>query len=365
MIIGLTYDLRDDYLAMGLSPEEAAEFDQPATIEGIAAALARLGHVVDRVGHIKSLARRLSAGERWDLVFNIAEGFRGIGREAQAPALLDAFDVPYTMSDPLVCAVTLHKAMAKRIVRDLGVPTPAFAVVEQMEDVGALCEAESEFSADRIETPRHDASSQPHRPNGCREGAALGYPLFVKPLAEGTSKGIDGRSVVRGAAELRASCANLLARFNQPVLVERFLPGREVTVGVLGTGARARVVGVMEVRLREGADQDVYSFENKERSEDLVEYSLVEGGFAREASELALRVWRGLGCRDAGRVDLRENENGRLSFLEVNPLPGLHPTHSDLPIMASLAGMSFESLIGAIVASAMERMPRAARRERA
>ena len=323
MRIGLTYDLRDDYLAMGLSAEAAAEFDQPATIDGLSNAIESLGHSVDRIGHIKSLTQRLSAGDRWDLVFNIAEGLHGIGRESQVPALLDAYEIPYTMSDPMVCALTLHKATTKRLVRDMGLPTPDFAIVERIEHVDAV---------------------------------RLAYPLFAKPIAEGTSKGINAHSVVRNASELRSACASLLARFVQPVLVERFLPGREVTVGILGTATAARTLGVMEVRLREHADQDVYSYENKERSEDLVDYSLTSGSFADEASDLALRVWRGLGCRDAGRVDLRADEHGRLSFIEINPLPGLHPTHSDLPIMATLAGMSYERLIGEIVSSASHRM---------
>ncbi len=328
MKIGLTYDLRDDYLAMGLSAEAAAEFDQPATIDGVAGALELLGHEVDRIGHVKSLAQRLVSGDRWDLVFNIAEGLHGIGRESQVPALLDAFEIPYTMSDPLVCAMTLHKATAKRIIRDMGLPTPDFAVVEHIDDVRSV---------------------------------SLAYPLFAKPLAEGTSKGIDGRSIVRNSTELRSICAGLLDRFAQPVLVERFLPGREVTVGLVGTAKKARVLGVMEVRLRDDAEQNVYSYENKERSEDLVEYTLASGPFAEEASDLALRVWRGLGCRDAGRVDLRADDHGRLSFMEVNPLPGLHPTHSDLPIMATLAGVAYDALIGAIVASAMERVRAAPR----
>lgn len=344
MNIGLTFDLRDDYLALGFTEEEAAEFDQPATIDGIAAALASLGHEVDRIGHVRALAERLVRGDRWDLVFNIAEGVRGIGREAQVPALLDAYDVPCTMSDALVCAVTLHKAMTKHIVRDMGVRTPAFAVVERLDDI--------EVVVNHVDHGGNDA--KPSTTAALKRD--LRFPLFVKPLAEGTSKGIDARSVVGDADTLRAACTSLLRRFDQPVLVERYLPGREVTVGVLGTGNRSRVVGVMDVRLRESAEGGVYSFTNKERSEELVEYRLASGPFAKEAAMMALDVWRGLGCRDAGRVDLRADEAGQPNFLEVNPLPGLHPTHSDLPIMAGLAGMRYEELIGAIVGSAMERV---------
>ncbi|HTZ40767.1 MAG TPA: hypothetical protein VMB77_11435, partial [Syntrophales bacterium] len=167
--VGMTYDLRDDYLKEGYSEEQTAEFDQPSTIDAVEETLNSLGYRTDRIGHVRALAKRLVAGDRWDLVFNIAEGLKGAGRESQVPCLLDAYEVPYVFSDPLVLSLTLHKAMAKRIVRDLGIPTPDFAVVELTEDVRAV-----------------------HLP----------YPLFVKPVSEGTGKGINEQSIVRNAGEL-------------------------------------------------------------------------------------------------------------------------------------------------------------------
>lgn len=130
MKIGLTYDLKDDYIAAGFSDEDAAEFDHADTIEAIEKALHDKGFETDRIGNIHSLTKRLAAKDCWDLVFNIAEGVSGFGREAQVPALLDAYEIPYTFSDPLVLALTLHKAMTKRVVRDLGINTPDFFVVE-------------------------------------------------------------------------------------------------------------------------------------------------------------------------------------------------------------------------------------------
>jgi D-alanine-D-alanine ligase len=124
--IGLTYDLRDAYLAMGYGEEETAEFDRDSTIEALEGALRSLGHETERIGHVRDLAGRLAAGARWDLVFNIAEGLSGYGREAQVPALLDAYGIPYTFADPLTASLTLHKAMTKRVLRDLGVRTPDF-----------------------------------------------------------------------------------------------------------------------------------------------------------------------------------------------------------------------------------------------
>jgi D-alanine-D-alanine ligase len=326
MKIGLTYDLRAEYLAMGYGDEETAEFDREETIEELEAAIRACGHATDRIGHVRSLVGRLARGDRWDLVFNIAEGLHGVGREAQVPAILDAFDIPYTFSDPVVMGLTLHKGHTKRLVRDAGIPTPGFIVVER-------------------ET---DAAAPPFPP-----------PYFAKPIAEGTSKGITSRSIVRDGGALASICMRLIAEYRQPVLVEEFLPGREFTIGVIGTGEEAAVLGALEMGLRAGAEDDVYSYVNKERCEELVDYVLVrpEGDAAvREAERLALDVWRLLGCRDAGRVDFRCDAADRPQFLEVNPLAGLHPTHSDLPILCAKLGISYVQLIDRIILSAGARL---------
>jgi len=322
MRVGLTYDLRDEYLAMGYSLEETAEFDKPDTVEGIEGALRELGYDTERIGHARALAARLVAGDRWDLVFNIAEGMHGVGREALVPALLDAWRIPYTFSDPLVLALSLHKGMTKSVVRGFGVPTPDFAVVESEADLDAV---------------------------------ALPFPLFAKPVAEGTGKGITAASKLRTPGELRAVAADLLARFRQPVLVETYLPGREFTVGIAGTGPDAEVLGVMEVLLGEGAEADAYSYFNKENYQGRVSYRLMRDAAADRCAELALRAWRGLGCRDGGRMDFRLDAAGEASFIEVNPLAGLNPVHSDLPIICRLGGMPYAELIRRIMESAKQR----------
>ncbi len=327
MRIGLTYDLRSEYLALGYSEDETAEFDRDETIAAIEASLRRLGHDTERIGHVQRLVERLAQGNRWELVFNIAEGIRGIGREAQVPAVLDAYGIPYTFSDPLVMSLTLHKGMTKRVIRDAGVPTAEFAVVEQPADA-----AEVRFAP----------------------------PYFIKPVAEGTGKGISAASIIRRRKDLPEACRRLLDSYRQPVLVERFLPGREFTVAVAGTGRQAQVLGTMEVLLLPAAEQAVYSYHNKENSEELVRYRLMrpeEEPLIAAVEDLALRAWRVLGCCDAGRLDVRCNKKGRPQFIEVNPLAGLHPEHSDLPIICSLAGVSFDALIARIVASAAARMP--------
>jgi D-alanine-D-alanine ligase len=323
--IGLTFDLRDDYRDQGLADEDLAEFDRPDTIDAIENALRELGHRTERIGGLRALVARLHEGRRWDLVFNVAEGLHGVGREAQVPALLDAYGIAYTFSDPLVSALTLHKAVAKRVLRDLGLPTAPFALIEDAAD------------ASRIE---------------------LRAPWFAKPVAEGTSKGIDAAAIVHEVEELALVCRRLLERFRQPVLVEEYLPGREFTVGIVGTGAAARSVGVLEVALRDGADPGACTFRNKEDCETLVTYTLVRDELAREAEGLALAAWRGIGCRDAGRVDLRTDDRGALQLLELNPLAGLHPSHSDLPILWQQSGRPYRELIDAIVRSAALRIGR-------
>lgn len=320
MRIGITYDLKEDYVSSGLSDEEAAEFDHPATVEAIESTLRDLGFETDRIGNLNRLLDRLVHGRRWDLVFNIAEGLRGIGREAQVPALLDAFEIPYTFSDPLVLSLTLHKGMTKHVIRDLGIPTPDFFVVETEAHIGKI---------------------------------TLPFPLFAKPVAEGTGKGIDAASEIRTETELTTVCRSLLKRYRQPVLVERFLPGREFTVGILGSGEEAEAVGVMEINLKENGP---YSYWNKSHWEGIVGYSPVEGETAEEAARVSLAAWRGLGCRDGGRVDLRADEKGVLNFMEVNPLAGLRPDYSDLPIVCTMAGLTYRQLIERIMESALKRV---------
>lgn len=323
MNIGMTYDLRADYLAAGYGEEETAEFDRPDTIDAIEGALQALGHRTDRIGNLDSLVKSLAAGRRWDLVFNIAEGLYGFGREAVVPALLDAYRIPYTFSDPLMMSVTLHKATTKRLVRDLGIATPDFALVRSVEEIA---------------------------------GVNLPYPLFAKPVAEGTGKGVTPVSKIAAADQLESVCRDLLATYRQPVLVETFLPGREFTVGIVGNGAEARSIGVVEVVLLENSDPDVYSYRNKEICEEVVEYRAVNDPEAQEAVRVALQVWHGLDCRDSGRVDLRSDKLGRPNFIEINPIAGLHPEHSDLCIIAGKFGMSYQQLISDIVSAALTRI---------
>jgi D-alanine-D-alanine ligase len=323
MIIGLTYDLRDEYLAMGFTEDETAEFDRENTISSIETTLAELGYQTDRIGHIKNLVERLSKGDRWDLVFNIAEGMYGEGREAQVPALLDAYRIPYVFSGPLVLALTLNKALTKIIVKDFGVATPEHTVIYEPSDIRSV---------------------------------NLPYPLFVKPLAEGTGKGIDPESVIDNPEQLDKKCKELLDRYNQPVLVETYLSGREFTAGIVGTGDEARCIGVIEIILKDNAEKGVYSYVNKEECEERIIYSLTDQEAVDACSELALQAWRCLRAEDGGRIDIRFDNHGKPHFLEINPLAGMHPEHSDLPILAGLNGIPYRQLMKMIMDSAAKKV---------
>lgn len=324
MKVGITYDLRDDYLKEGYSSEETAEFDRVDTIEAIDEALTALGHSVDRIGNARQLVSRLAAGHSWDLVFNIAEGMYGVGREALVPALLDAYRIPYTFSDPLVLALTLHKGMTKVIIRDAGLLTADFAIVGSLSDI---------------------------------ENVNLPYPLFAKPVAEGTGKGITDKSKIKSPQALYAVCERLLHEFNQPVLVETYLPGREFTVGVVGTGDDAQAIGTMEVLFRNRQVNDlIYSYHNKSNYEEMIVYSVPEPEVIDSCSKLAVSSWKVLGCRDGGRVDVRMDAEGKPNFIEVNPLAGLNPVHSDLPILCRLNSISFQDLIERILKNTLKRI---------
>lgn len=323
MKVGITYDLRQDYIDEGFSLEETAEFDKESTIDGIDNALKDIGYKTERIGNIKKLVTALAEGKRWDIVFNIAEGMYGLSREAQIPALLDAYDIPYTFSDAFEINYSLHKGVTKALCKEKGINTPNYYVVN--------CENE----IDKVN---------------------LNYPLFAKPVAEGTSKGISPSSKIMTKEELKEVCIQLLKTFNQPVLVEEFLPGREVTVGIVGTGSDAKVLGVLEILYTNKAEQEVYSYNNKQNYEDLVFYNVINDKLAQQASQLALKAWTSLGYRDAGRIDIRIDKNGNPSFIEVNPLAGLNPISSDLPILCNKLGISYNDLIKMIMDSAVKRI---------
>jgi D-alanine-D-alanine ligase len=326
MKIGLTYDLVGEHPPyFNAPPDYYGEFHSEESIRILKETLEGLGHEVDRIGNIKQLVHFIVSQNAVDIVFNVAEGIWGRSREAQVPALLEAFQIPYTFSDPLTLSVCLDKAVTKRLMQSEGIATPAFHVISDP----------SQFDQ-KIE-------------------ASLKYPLFVKPLREGTSKGINSQSIIENRQELFSRVQFLISLYKQPVMVEEYLPGREFTIGIIGSGAEAHILGAVEIIVTDSQEK-VYGFLQKEECEDRVLYKPVETRAVLDTiSELALRAYRAVDCQDAGRVDIRFDKKGDPHFLEINPLPGLHPITSDLSIIATQVGVAYEQLIAEILRSAFQR----------
>lgn len=321
MRLAFTYDLKSAWLARGLTPEQAAEFDSEVTVAAIANHFAARGFTVERIGGAHELLPRLAAGERFDLAFNICEGFLGSAREALVPALFEHAGIACVFSDAATLALCLRKDFCKQVVRDAGVPTAPFLVMDGQQGLGG----------------------------------ALSFPVFAKPVAEGTGKGVGLASRCADEPTLRRTVRRLCEKFRQPALVEAYLPGREFTVGIVGTGARAEAIGCMEVATRGDAPL-AYGYVQKQDWRTHIAYRLADDAEARAATAVALAAWRALGCRDAGRIDLRSDAAGRPHFIECNPLAGLNPEDSDLVIMGTLAGRDPGWLYDRIMDAALARL---------
>jgi D-alanine-D-alanine ligase len=328
MRIGLTYDLKSDFPFSPDQPDDfQEEFDSPVTVEAVATVLRGLGHAVELLGDGRELLERLLADPP-EFVFNFAEG-HGIGRsrEARVPAVLEMLGIPYSGSDPLTLAATLDKECAKRLVASAGVPVPRGTVFRPGDDLRALY----------------------HTP--------LPYTAIVKPAWEGSSKGIRGKCVVDRPDELADAVAALAAQQRQPILIEEYISGEELTVGIVGNEP-PEVIGVMQVVPQTTTERFVYSLDVKRDFRRQVRYECpprLPAGQLAKVEETARTVYQALGCRDVSRVDFRMRD-GVPYFLEVNPLPGLNPESSDLVLLAGLAGWSYERLIGAMVHAAFARL---------
>ncbi|MEW5849001.1 MAG: ATP-grasp domain-containing protein [Myxococcota bacterium] len=309
----------------GSAGDEEAEFDSPMTLDAIANAIASHGHEVIRLEATPDLPRQVLATQP-DVVFNIAEGLAGRSREAHVPALLELLGIPYTGSDAATLAVALDKALAKRVLRQHNIPTPAFQVMDTGKE---------------------------------RLDRALRFPLIVKPNAEGTSKGIGPSSVVDNEEQLRAQARELIERYDQRVLVEEYIKGREFTIGLLGHRP-PKVLPPMEIVFTDPANErPLYDFAIKQDWNRHVRYDCpaqLTPQLLRSLEKVARDTFEALDCRDVGRVDVRLGNDGVPYVLEVNPLPGLTPDFSDLVLIAKAAGMDYRTLIGEILAGAIKRL---------
>ncbi len=326
LVVGLTYDLASDYQLEADDPEDLyAEYDSEETLERLELAILHLGHSACRIGNIEKLVSFLSQKQNIDLVFNIAEGRQGRSRESQVPALLDAYSIPYTFSDALTLGITLDKALTKRLCQQAGLPTSPFCIVED----SAHCELPLDMG--------------------------LEFPLFVKPNQEGSSKGIGLESVVENREQLRVQVDRVTNLYHQPAMIEEFLPGQEFTVGIVGSGRDARVLGALEVTKVTVSKVNGFAQKKDWKTYGPIAFQpMGESQLQARLAEVSLQAYRLLGCRDAGRVDLRMDRNGLPQIMEINALSGLS-SHSALPIIASHAGLSFEDLVETILQSALER----------
>jgi D-alanine-D-alanine ligase len=319
-----------------------AEWDSAQTIDAVASALSAFGEVV-RLEASPDFPERLRAAKP-DIVFNIAEGLHGVNRESHVPAICEFLGVPCSGSDPLTLSLCLDKARAKEILSYHRVPTAPFLLVESARDLDRLLSGALPLS------PPSEI-----------------MPLFVKPVHEGSSKGITERNFVRSADELEAQVRFLLDSYEQPVLVEEFLPGAEFTCGVLGNGAGARVLPIVGMNfgaLPHGA-VPIYGYEAKwiwDQPDNPLEIFSCPAPISdtlRSAIErVVLRAYRVLGCRDWSRIDVRLDADGVPNIVEVNPLPGILPDPADnscLPKAARAAGLSYEELIQSCLLHAAER----------
>lgn len=328
MIIGLSYDLKDNVPQPQSKLEDALEeYDSMETVEAIARAIEAEHHSVIKLGGGRDFLNNVLS-TKVDLVFNIAEGLGNYrSREAQVPSVLEMLGVPYSGSDPLSLAVSLEKPLAKKLVALSGVATPRWQVVNDMS-----------------QWKEADWSQFP-------------LPAFVKPAHEGSSKGIRITSRLENPQQLKEAVARLLEHYQQPVMVEEFISGEEVTVGVVGNSP-PKIVGIMRVVPRKKTDCFIYSLEVKRDWEALLTYecpALLGQGVLQDITDSSLKAFEALGCRDFARMDFRISPDGTPYFLEVNPLPGLNPKSGDLPIMAGKMGWTYQSLISAILKAALQR----------
>lgn len=331
MLIGLAFDLKNNIAHDDRYPDDfLEEYDSPETIEGITLALKNMGHEVIQLGGGRDFLRNIQI-MRPDLVFNISEGLGNYrSREAQVPSVLEMLNVPYVGSDPLCLALSLDKSLSKKIALYEGIPTACWCVFKN----------ERELDLDQLSTLR--------------------YPLFVKPLHEGSSKGVRLNSLVESASEAERLVRRLLNDYQQPVIVEEFLEGDEVTVGIIGNDPPA-VLGMMRILPRERTDVFVYSLEVKRNWREMVQYecpAALPEQIVTLIESYALRIYEAMGCRDFARVDFKFDCKQKPHFLEINPLAGLNPLSSDLPIMAGKLGITYETLIHRILNSALKRYSR-------
>ena len=327
MKIGLTYDIRETGATDGLPEDAFEEYDSPETVDALASAIASFGHEVVKLGGGARFLDQVAVN-RPNFVFNISEGLGNYrSRESQVPGVLEMLNIPYSGSDPLTLAVCLEKTLTKQLVQAAGVETPRWRVIS------SLAQSHSE-----------DWSDFP-------------FPAFAKPAHEGSSKGIRNASRVDDARSLRLLLEQQLSLYGQPVMVEQYIAGEEITVGMVGNDP-PEIVGVMRVVPRQANARFVYSLEVKRNWREMVSYecpAALPPHTLNAINRASHSVFKTLEVRDVARLDFRVTAGGIPYFLEINPLPGLNPVSGDIVIMAGMMGWDYNKLIGSILDSALRR----------
>nr|WP_243426411.1 ATP-grasp domain-containing protein [Caldicoprobacter guelmensis] len=321
--VGLAFNLKKGI--QGSVEDIEAEYDSIDTVMAIKNALEATGCQVELMEADHTFLDKLKR-TKVDIVFNIAEGLGGRGREAHVPAILSFLGIPFTGSDETTLCIALDKALTKRLLTSF-----------------------------RILTPKHQLISY----QGERIRRDLKFPIIVKPNAEGSSKGISSMAVVDNMEQLKVLLERNFRLYSQPMLIEEFIPGREFTVGVIGNGPETRVFTPMEIVYKEDRNgRNIYSFDVKKDYKKYVEYVCppdLSLELQRELMDIAGKVYRALQCRDFARMDFRMSKDNRFYFIEINPLPGLAPGYSDYPMIAEFCGVEYNTLIKMILNSALKR----------
>ena len=319
-LVGITYNLVKNVVSL---PGEAVQSNYD-TIMSMKDALISGGYDVELYEVMEDLPVKLME-RRPDIVFNNAEGIAGRGKEAQVPAILDYLRIPYTGSEETAVLVAMDKALAKSLLCAYGIRTPKYNIYEK---------------------------------DLCSSGNDIPFPVIVKPVAEGSGRGISDVSVVYSPTDLNRVLVKNLDLYQQNMLVEEYIPGREFTVGILGNADDIRVFTPMEIVFNDKSNT-LYSYEVKKNFRQYVQYVCPPDNIGEdvlaEIKKTAKEIYRILGCRDYARIDFRLSHDGLLYFLEVNPLPGLKPGFSDFPMIAGFCGVDYNTLILDILKTALTR----------
>jgi D-alanine-D-alanine ligase len=326
-IVGITYDLKGDWQRSKDDPiDAAAELDGQKTIDCLKTALESAGHKIVLIGGARPLIDLITSGElKVDIVFNISEGFRGRNRESQVPAILDLYNIPFVGADALTLGVTLDKVMAKKCFIAEGLPTARYFKATLEDDLFEL--------------------------------NTIGFPLFVKTLHEGTSKGITQASRVENFKQLKEQVEHICRNYKQPALVEEFIKGTEFTVGVIGNNPPEPMPVVQyAIGGKTALGNEFYSYRHVvEKSVEYICPAPIEEKLALHLQDLAVRAYKSVDCRDFGRVDFRVDKSGNPYVLEINPLPNLGPDDVFV-LFAKVKGMTYNQIINKIMDEALIRL---------